>query len=89
MVVGSPATDPVHLAWRWRAEDGRLLDVGEPPRLVGPAWRAQPGATQVLTVSVPAPDAPGRCELEIRAVQEHVRWFDDPGRLVLAITVRA
>jgi len=88
VVVGSPATDPVHLAWRWRAADGRVLDGGEPPRLVGPAWRAQPGATQVLTVAVPAPDAVGRWELEVTAVQEHVRWFEDPGRLVVPISVR-
>jgi tRNA (mo5U34)-methyltransferase len=39
----------------------------------------EPGDRETLTITVTAPDAPGRCLLELDLVSEQVAWFEDLG----------
>ncbi|HEY4278307.1 MAG TPA: hypothetical protein VGM91_08820 [Conexibacter sp.] len=63
----------VRLGVRWRREDGEMIEM--PSRSPFPCT-VEPGAVELVAVSVQAPDEPGHYELLIDVVHENVRWFD-------------
>jgi hypothetical protein len=81
--IGAPADHPVRVAWRWSG------DPGEPTRANNAPWRADPGRRALLGCRAVAPAAPGEHQLELALVQEGVRWFDRPGRILQPIVVTA
>jgi len=72
----------IRLGHRWLADGGQVTADRGRTDLPGPI---SPGESCVLPVTVTAPTAPGRYVLELDLVHEHVRWFECPSRLELAV----
>jgi len=66
--------EPVQLGSRWFDEAGAYITDGPRARLGRSLW---PRASHTLALMVAAPEAPGRYELRVAPVREHVAWFDD------------
>jgi hypothetical protein len=71
----------------YRFHDPRTGRVDEGPRSPF-CVDVAPGETRVAPVTVVAPSAPGRYELEIDLVHEHVRWFDCGVRIEVDVAPR-
>jgi glycosyltransferase involved in cell wall biosynthesis len=84
-LVATADPHPVHLSYRWRGPDGRVLG-GDARRSVL-AHPLPAGATARYCVEVMAPSQAGRFVLEPLVVQELVRWFDEPPEAVLRFEV--
>jgi cyclopropane fatty-acyl-phospholipid synthase-like methyltransferase len=76
VVVNSNFPNPVQLAYHWLRGDQVVVDDSPRTRLF--PW-STPGSAITLPVAVVAPPAPGRYVLRVVAVQEFIRWFDEPG----------
>jgi glycosyltransferase involved in cell wall biosynthesis len=83
--LDSTPPHPFHLAYRWLDAAGTVLP-GEPRRsvLTEPVL---PGAVGQSVVEVVAPEVPGRYSLRLVAVQELVRWFEEPTSALPEVSV--
>ncbi len=86
--IGEGKTSPIRVTSQWVGSlDERIP--AEPHRSIQPWW-ADPGETAALVVRTVVPDEPGTHRLELRLVQEGVRWLDgdacvtDAGLVVVA-----
>jgi acetolactate synthase-1/2/3 large subunit len=73
--IGSFPPFPVQLSYRWRTDDGNEVAGPEALRTaLKPALRPHESASYTMTIA--APDEPGRYRVRVTLVQELVRWFD-------------
>jgi hypothetical protein len=68
---GMDARPQVRLAYRWHTGRGRTEE-GLRTALPAPL---EPGASVIVPLEVLGPERPGKREIEIDLVHEHVRWF--------------
>jgi hypothetical protein len=80
---GTDQPPEVRVSYHWRDADGGIL-IHDGHRTPFPAAVA-PGAECILPVTVTAPEAPGRHELGLDVIHEHVRWFDCETRVVMDV----
>lgn len=86
-VVWVRARNDSDVPWRWGLDQPPLIRLGSgwrdaagrvqlmPERAPFPC-SVEPGAEELVAVTVTAPDEPGDYELLIDVVHEHVRWFE-------------
>ncbi len=75
--LSSSRPHPVHLSYHWvNAEDGGVIVFDGRRSKIRPALH--PGASGDCDVLVEAPADPGRYRLQVRLVQEFVRWYEAP-----------
>jgi hypothetical protein len=73
--LSSGCPHPVHLSYQWvDAQDGGMVTFDSRHSRLCPAL--QPGASRNYDGLVEAPTGPGRYRLQVRVVQECVRWHD-------------
>lgn len=75
------ADSDIRLSYRWVGHPG------EGERTPFPATVA-PGETTIVPLTVTAPAEPGKLELEVDLVHEHVRWFENTLRLDAVVEIR-
>lgn len=81
-----PCTWPtaVHLGYHWKALEPGLPDVRDGGRGI-PDRRIEPGEAVTLSLSLRAPDRPGRYLLEYDLVFEQVDWFQARGGTTVSV----
>jgi hypothetical protein len=72
----------IRLGYRWREAETQHI-VGDGRTVFTETVR--PGQTTRVMLRTATPRTPGRYELELDVVHEHVRWFDQPVRIPIAI----
>lgn len=79
LTTNAPRTEPVRFSWQW------VLLPGEPDKAGSWATRQEiaadipAGSSGTTTLHIPPPPKPGRYQLALTLVQEHVAWFKDAG----------
>jgi hypothetical protein len=74
MTLTSVAPYPLHISYHWHdAHTGACLVHDGERSVVDPA--IEDGAAQIRPARVRPPNVAGRCQLQVRLVQERVRWF--------------
>jgi SAM-dependent methyltransferase len=81
-----PTKNCLNLGNHWLSSDRRMLVVndGRSPLPTG----LSPGKTARISLSITAPEKPGRYCLKVDVVQEGVRWFERVGSIALVFPVR-
>jgi hypothetical protein len=72
----------IRLGYRWREAETQHI-VGDGRTVFTETVR--PGQTTRVMLRTATPNTPGTYELELDVVHEHVRWFDQPVRIPIAI----
>jgi hypothetical protein len=76
----------IRVSYHWRTVDG---DVHTYDGLRSPLpFDLGPGQAAIVPVWVEAPAEPGRYRLEVDLVHEHVRWFESPLQVDVAVATR-
>lgn len=77
---------PVKLAFRWKAEDSATPNDWK--RQIRLPAQIEPGANDVVELTIVAPKEPGSYALEFDLVREHVAWFSDVASAKLTVPIR-
>ena len=78
-------TNQLNLANHWVRSDGSHV-VHDDARARLPS-RMRPGESDVLELLVTAPHRPGRFDLQVDVVQEHVNWFAERGSAIASVQI--
>lgn len=79
LTTNAPRTEPVRLSWQWVQLPGEPDKAGNWTTRREIAASIPPGSSGKTTLHIPPPPKPGRYQLAVTLVQEHVAWFKDAG----------
>ncbi|MDK9718740.1 MAG: DUF4214 domain-containing protein, partial [Trichlorobacter sp.] len=85
MIWETSANCPVFMSYHWYYLNGKEYKYENPRTVLSKP--VAPGESQILTVNVQSPDAPGDYLLEITMVMEGYFWFENKGLRVSCVPV--